>query len=229
MERIADAVGHERRKKIGAIKDMSAAVVMIYSIGALGIGMITALHYMMRIWHARSLVDLDRMLSLGLNSWAGYSDLGDRAIVFFASTSAFLIIAVFAVFLFLSRINRRDKIYYALCASAAAFFARFGVTECIRVLYPRLRPFMVMSLHQLIPEQGSSFPSGHAAFFFALSLAAFSMNKKLGRWFFGVSVIMGIARVMSGVHYVSDIVGGMIVGVVMGRVMVRLMARYRFF
>ena len=71
-----------------------------------------------------------------------------------------------------------------------------------------------MAVKQLIPESGYSFPSGHAAFYFALSMGVYLYNKKLGAAFFVVSVLMGIARIFAGVHWPADILGGALVGIV---------------
>ncbi|PIY74247.1 MAG: hypothetical protein COY85_03785, partial [Candidatus Portnoybacteria bacterium CG_4_10_14_0_8_um_filter_40_50] len=38
-------------------------------------------------------------------------------------------------------------------------------------------------------------------------------NKKLGLWFLGASIFMSLARVVAGVHYPLDILGGAIVGI----------------
>lgn len=47
-----------------------------------------------------------------------------------------------------------------------------------------------------------------------MAMAIFLYNKKWGVWFFFGAILMNISRVMAGVHYPSDIVGGAIVGVV---------------
>ncbi len=64
-----------------------------------------------------------------------------------------------------------------------------------------------------IYEKNWSFPSGHAAFFFALSTAVYFYNKKWGVFFFIASSLLSIGRIMGGVHYPSDILGGAIIGV----------------
>jgi membrane-associated phospholipid phosphatase len=68
-----------------------------------------------------------------------------------------------------------------------------------------------------------SFPSGHAT----RALLLVVMAATLGPAWFGL--LMGIwaplvclSRVMTGVHYISDILGGMLLGVVMGYLMVSL-------
>ena len=213
IERIMDSITTERRRWIGIIKDMMAAVVLINSIGAFCIGLITLGHYIMRVTGISYMHDWDMAILYYLNAWAGKTVLGDSIIIFLASTSALILGLVFVLSIWISHIPARQKIYRIIAGCAAGLFSRYGLTELIRFLHPRLRPFMIDHVHQLIAEQGSSFPSGHAAFFFALSAAIFYWDKRLGVFFFGASLLMGIARVTAGVHYPSDIVGGMIAGV----------------
>jgi membrane-associated phospholipid phosphatase len=66
-----------------------------------------------------------------------------------------------------------------------------------------------------------SFPSGHAARAFMLAVMALA----LGPAWFGALVavwapLVSLARVSMGVHYLSDVVAGMLVGILAGLVMV---------
>ena len=223
IERMMDSITTERKRWIANIKDMMASVVLINSIGGLCIGAITLMHYYMRITGMMYTGNVDTMILNWLNSFAGHTALGNSLIVFFASTSALILIFVFVIAIGASRISLRQKMYRFVAGGAAAFIARYALTELIRFFHPRLRPFMADHMHQLITEQGSSFPSGHAAFFFALSAIMFSWDKRLGMFFFAASLVMGIARVASGVHYPSDIIGGMIVGIVSAWIIMRAM------
>ncbi|MGC8651416.1 MAG: phosphatase PAP2 family protein, partial [Minisyncoccia bacterium] len=65
-----------------------------------------------------------------------------------------------------------------------------------------------------IPESGWSFPSGHATFFFALAAAVYLYNKKWGRGLFLAALIITLSRIIVGVHYPSDILGGMVIGMI---------------
>ncbi|GEM_PF-128143 len=216
IERFIDSISIERKRWIGSIKDMMASVVLINSIGALCIGIITLVHYTMRTVGVGSLKSLDRAIFMSLNTLAGRTALMDMLIIFFASTLAPILVAIFIVTVSISAISFRQKIYRLMVVGVSGLVARFGITAMIRFLHPRARPFMVHHVYQLIAEQGSSFPSGHASFFFAVSTAVFMWNKRLGLVFFGLSLLMGICRVIAGVHYPSDIFGGMVVGVASG-------------
>ena len=91
--------------------------------------------------------------------------------------------------------------------------ARYGITELIRHFYNRPRPFAALSdARQLLTDSAWSFPSGHAAFFFAIAMAIYLYNKRWGTWFFIAAILISIARVIAGVHYPSDILVGALVG-----------------
>ena len=90
------------------------------------------------------------------------------------------------------------------------------MTEIIRFFYNRPRPFEVLENVVKLTDHttGSSFPSGHAAVIFGLAGFLFLHNRKIGLWFLAAAVLIGIARVAVGVHYPSDILGGLTVGLV---------------
>ncbi|HQA96039.1 MAG TPA: phosphatase PAP2 family protein, partial [Candidatus Colwellbacteria bacterium] len=60
----------------------------------------------------------------------------------------------------------------------------------------------------------ASFPSGHVAFLFPIALAAWKYNKKLGIWLIAATILMGISRVIAGVHWMTDIAAGFLVGAI---------------
>lgn len=134
----------------------------------------------------------------------------DRLAVFFAVYAGFVLL-VFLFYLWFSKPASRRIVVIALITAS---IARLGITNIIRFFYPHPRPFDIMQVRQLIPESGSSFPSGHTSFFFALSTVIYLYNRKLGWLFFAISVLMGIARVYAGVHWPLDILGGVVVGIV---------------
>ena len=133
----------------------------------------------------------------------------DLIIIFSAKYLGYILLAVFVI-LFL---RNRDK-YFFFVPLVSALLSRFGFTELIRFLYFRPRPFVEQDINSLIAHAPTaSFPSGHAAFFFALSAGVYSYNKKAGLWFFAASAAIGFARVLAGVHYFTDVLGGLAVGV----------------
>lgn len=158
-------------------------------------------------------MSLDVNLFFYLNSFAGKSQIFDGLIVFFSAYLQYLLAVVFLLFLFFSAHPKRKKSYIFWTTACSIIIARFGITEIIRIFYQRPRPFMTYQVHQLLAENEWSFPSGHAAFFFAMAAAIYFYNKKWGIGFFLAAMVISISRIIAGVHYPSDIIGGMLVGV----------------
>jgi len=147
-----------------------------------------------------------------INNFAGHSALLDKLGIFFATYSGYVLVLIL-VFIFFYKPTKVNR-FMVIISLLSAAISRGVITTIIRFFDHSLRPFAVMKVTQLIDESGYSFPSGHAAFYFALSMAVYLYNKKLGIAFFVVSLVMGIARIYAGIHWPSDILGGILVGIV---------------
>lgn len=153
---------------------------------------------------------MDSIIFQYLNSFALKYLWLDAAAIFFANYFGWVLIGVLILFLIK---NFRKYWKMATAAFISAVLARFIITEIIRWLWLRPRPFVLEQVNLLLPHRlTGSFPSGHAAFFFALSLSVYFYNKKAGILFFIASALIGISRVFSGLHWPSDIIVGAVVG-----------------
>jgi len=156
-------------------------------------------------------MNVDLYLFQYINGFAGKSVCLDFLAVFFADYIQYFLVAILFIYLI-----KNFKKYSPMVVGGlvSAVFARFGVTEIIRFFYHRARPFMENNVNLLLNHENSySFPSGHTAFFFALSTVIYYYNKKAGIIFFIASFLISISRIYCGVHWPSDILGGIIVGV----------------
>ncbi len=160
-----------------------------------------------------SLINLDVNTFLLLNGLSG-SAIANSVIIFLAEYLAYILPVIFLIILYRARYSLREKFFISATVFGSAVIARLGVVSIIRFFYHRPRPFLTYHLDPLFMENSFSFPSGHATFFFALAGAIYLYNKKWGAWFFIAAALMSIARVIAGVHYPSDIIGGMIFGVI---------------
>lgn len=146
----------------------------------------------------------------------------DTVIVFLASYLPYLLVGTFLLFVFLVASSRQERFKILIVAGLSVFTARFGVTELIRFFYQRVRPFDEFSVTQLLTSDNWSFPSGHAAFFFALSTVVYLYNRKWGIGFFIATILVTASRVAAGIHFPLDIVGGALVGGVVGYLVFRI-------
>ncbi|OQY47478.1 MAG: hypothetical protein B6242_04985 [Anaerolineaceae bacterium 4572_78] len=64
-----------------------------------------------------------------------------------------------------------------------------------------------------------SFPSGHSARIAAFATSIYFFNKPLGCLLGILAIIIALARVRIGIHYVADVIAGLILGAVIAKVM----------
>ncbi|MBU1102516.1 phosphatase PAP2 family protein [Patescibacteria group bacterium] len=174
-------------------------------------------------------MDFDYWLFQQINNLAGQWKVLDNLGIFFASYFQYAVGLALVIFLLLGK-SHEEKIknYWMVgLAFLAAAVARLGFTEILYQIFHRLRPFVLNNVHQLIDHgAANSFPSGHAAFFFALAMAVYLFNKKLGAWFFAGAFLISLARIYAGVHYPTDILGGALVGIFSGWLVVKIARRF---
>jgi undecaprenyl-diphosphatase len=159
-----------------------------------------------------------------INGYANHSKMVDMVGIFLAEYLPYALGIFLLLFLFWPKRDIIKNRAMVIVAIIAGLIARFGVKTIILLFYGRARPYIALpSAHKLIAtipsDNFQSFPSGHTIFFFALSTVIYQFNKKLGVFFFICSTLIGIARVFAGVHWPSDIIGGLILGVLVGGIM----------
>lgn len=79
-----------------------------------------------------------------------------------------------------------------------------------------------------IPEPlNASFPSGHTAVSFAVAAALFLVDRRIGLVAGLVAASVAFGRVAVGVHFPSDILGGLVAGIASALLVRRLHRRVR--
>lgn len=149
-------------------------------------------------------------------SFAHRNSTLDFLINFTAQWYPYIILVALFVYLFEHRDNPQKGVRDLFVVGVAAGSAWF-IAHVLKDIFQTLRPFVAdTSMHALFIEPGYAFPSGHATFFMALASSLWFYHKRLSI-FFGISaVLIGLARISSGVHWPIDILGGLILGCVVG-------------
>jgi undecaprenyl-diphosphatase len=147
-----------------------------------------------------------------LHNLAGQSALLDWLVVFFAKHLGFFLIAG-AVWLILREKDWKLIVRNFALVALSVILSRGLLTEIIRFFYHRPRPFVAMNFEPLFNHSAleAALPSGHAAVFFALAFVIFLINRKWGLVYLAAVSLMGLSRVIAGVHWPLDIVAGFLV------------------
>src|SRR3989344_2774885 len=154
------------------------------------------------------------------HAFAGQSVFLDRLVIFGAEYLIYFLIAEVIIFLLL----RRDHLFEKMVVIVGGAALAWGASQTINMLSPVARPFLDLPIQPLFVHGGmDSFPSGHSTFTFALATGLFFYNKWLGALFFFGALLVGLSRVVAGVHWPLDILGGALVGVLV------VMAAHFFF
>jgi len=139
---------------------------------------------------------------------AHQSQIFDKIVIFFADTFPYIVILLAVIYLFFYKKNWKD-FFIVFISSGFAWFLAY----VLKFLFHTGRPFDIFpKVISLFPETSYAFPSGHATFFMALAFTLFFSHKKIGYLFIFFALLIGIARIIAGVHFPIDILGGFALG-----------------
>jgi len=117
---------------------------------------------------------------------------------------------ILSAIMFYKKTNK--KITAVWFVSFSAFIASYAIKYAVG----RVRPDFVMPL---VHEGSPSFPSAHAAVSFA---PVQILSGKL-KWVWVIfAVLVAYSRMYLGVHYMSDVIGGIILGCIMGDIIMKI-------
>lgn len=150
----------------------------------------------------------DHNLFLAINGLAGRWMWLDAIARFLANDWFLYLLALVILLLWLDK-RLRMNVYLAI---SSVLVGRAVITEFLKRIVNRARPYEVLDVHQLIidNEHGLSFPSGHATIFFAIAFAFYGTKYFLP--LFVLAFLASLARVVVGVHYPLDILVGAVIG-----------------
>ncbi len=104
-------------------------------------------------------------------------------------------------------VHRSQKLRLFLAVPA---FCLVAVTV-IRARINRTRPYDALGYAPLLPKEsgkGESFPSRHTASAWVIAMAYWYLSPVYGGLMLAAAVLVGVTRVLTGVHYLSDVLVG---------------------
>lgn len=163
-----------------------------------------------------SLISANDALFSYLNDFAFRTEAFEQTIFFIAQYLPWVLLVGLFVFLATHR-HPGEAIRSILVVLTAACFA-WLISYAVKYGFLSPRPFLVWPEINVIFESGGldSFPSGHATFFMALGTAFFAYHRAGGVFYIAGAFAIGIARVISGIHWPLDVLAGWLLGGLIG-------------
>lgn len=160
----------------------------------------------------QTLIELDELVS----QWVVNLLSGNAQITAVARIGAvwlvYLVPVVLIVFWFY---GPREKVA-ALRSFLTGIFGWLVVNNIIGRVFFRERPSAVAARELLFHRPDKAFPSDHATLGFAIATGLYLAGyRKLAAFIFGLTLVLSLFRVATGLHFVSDVVAGAVVGVVL--------------
>ena len=109
---------------------------------------------------------------------------------------------------------RRELLLRAVLVPAAGLLIATGLRAWINAP----RPYEALGIPPLTPKEtkGKSFPSRHAACAAVIAVTALKVLPPLGAVLCGIALLISVSRVLAGVHFVRDVVCGLLLGGLIG-------------
>lgn len=123
----------------------------------------------------------------------------------------FVSYSILIVFMFFSDI----KIFAKITLSPLTVFA---TVTFFRKIFNRPRPYEKFATTSVFGKnkKGESMPSRHTACAFIIAMAFMYVSIPLGIAYLIISALIMISRVLAGVHFISDVIAGMVISLLYG-------------
>jgi undecaprenyl-diphosphatase len=152
-----------------------------------------------------------------LNELMRTQDLIEDPVTLFATVAVVLYAFATIALWFISRPAGVQRLRLACTAALGSAALGLLLNQVLAQLWFRDRPY-VDHPHSLVlftaRSRDPSFPSDHATAAFAIAVAVFFFNRRLGAVFLSVASAIAFSRVLLAMHYPSDVLAGALTGTV---------------
>lgn len=143
----------------------------------------------------------------------------DPFFLLLTNTSSMVSLAITASTLSIAWIRKSIRLKLTGLQLLVTFLSSFIVIKTMKVLIGRERPYISYHfLTKIAQAESLSFPSGHTfeAFAYATGVALAFKNRWATGLIFTWAALVGFSRLVLGMHYPSDVLGGIIFGIFTG-------------
>jgi len=152
---------------------------------------------------------------IALNAAIHKNTILKKAVIFADTQLPKTVCGIFYVLLFYLAVRLDKRIF----ACAAIPWLDFCLVTLIRRCINSRRPFEVCGYEPITGHsKGKSCPSRHASSAVIIAFSVFYISKPLGIFTAAIGIAVCVSRIISGVHYIHDVVYGALLSVIFGYV-----------
>lgn len=142
--------------------------------------------------------------------WFHAHPAAKRALYLVSRGAVAAVYALYGILLLWLAAWHRTQLWPSLVVPAGAFWTG----SALRAYLDRPRPYTALGYQPLFPkkEKGRSMPSRHCFSAAAIAVVALYSNPPLGILLAVLAVLIAASRVITGVHYISDVLAGLAFG-----------------
>jgi len=128
----------------------------------------------------------------------------EALIIFAAKYLIYIVVAVFVVFFFFARRRAKRKL---LLLSVISLPLAYMVGWLAGLMYYNPLPFVESGIAPMFAHAANNgFPSDHMLLAATLAMLVLLFNRRLGILLWMLAILVGVARVVAGVHHAADII-----------------------
>jgi undecaprenyl-diphosphatase len=171
-----------------------------------------------------NIIELNNSLFLQLHSLIGISKSFDIFVYIIAEQIDWYLVGLAVIFMLIHQHSYRSNTprFFSRVSLYEGFHVLLGIliawgtSYLMKISFAAPRPFLYfIDFVPLFPYGGyDSFPSGHATLFSAIAVSLYFYHKKIGIFFGLMALLIGISRIIAGVHFPIDIIAGWILGII---------------
>lgn len=131
----------------------------------------------------------------------------NRWVVFLAKVFPLTVIILYIGTSLFLLFTQNEQVWLFLAVPAFCFV----LVTVLRKRIHRVRPYDAMGYLPLLPKESgkaNSFPSRHTASAWVIACACWYLSPVFGSIMILIALLVGVTRVLTGVHYLSDVLAG---------------------
>lgn len=136
---------------------------------------------------------------------------GSKILNFINKITTSLVYLLYPVFLLSLLINKDKRFWKLLLIPGISFL----IVSFFRRKINAPRPYEVLDIEPIIKKstRGQSFPSRHVFSVYVIAMSLYYISAPVGISLMLVGIVVSLVRVLGGVHFPRDVIGGAIIGI----------------